>query len=149
MAGSSRVGPGPIDVGAVMERVGDVGHGAIVVFVGTVRDHAEGRRVSGMGYEAYASMAESVLAEIVAEACERWGTERIAAEHRVGELELGEASVAIAVSTPHRVDAYEASRYVIEEIKVRLPVWKHEHFVEGDSRWVPGTPPPSGSGLGR
>jgi molybdopterin synthase catalytic subunit len=130
-----------------MRRVGDVGHGAVLLFVGTVRDHAEGRRVSGMGYEAYASMAEAVLSDIVDEAAARWGTDHIAAEHRIGELDLGEVSVAIAVSTPHRVDAYEASRYVIEQIKVRLPVWKHEHFVEGDSRWVPGQTPPTVSGV--
>ena len=120
-----------------------------MLFVGTVRDHAEGRRVSGMGYEAYASMAEAVLSDIVDEASARWGTDHIAAAHRIGELDLGEVSVAIAVSTPHRVDAYDASRYVIEQIKVRLPVWKHEHFVEGDSRWVPGQTPPTVSRVDR
>jgi len=130
-----------------MRRVGDVGHGAVVLFVGTVRDHAEGRRVSGMGYEAYASMAEAVLSDIVDEAAAQWGTDHVAAAHRTGELDLGEASVAIAVSTAHRVDAYEASRFIIEQIKVRLPVWKHEHFVEGDSRWVPGQTPSTVTGV--
>lgn len=143
----SHVGPEPIDPPAVLARVGDVSHGAVMLFVGTVRDHAEGRRVGGMGYEAYASMAEAVLAEIVAEAATRWNTDQVAAAHRIGELDLGEASVAIAVSTPHRADAYEASRYVIEQIKVRLPVWKHEHFVDGESRWVPGQTPPTASGF--
>ena len=146
MAKWSHVGPEQIDPQAVLARVGDVAHGAVLLFVGTVRDHAEGRRVSGMGYEAYASMAEAVLAQIVDETATRWKTDHVAAAHRVGELDLGEASVAIAVSTPHRADAYEASRFVIEQIKVRLPVWKHEHFVEGDSRWVPGQAPPTASG---
>lgn len=143
MAVWTHVGPEPIDSAAVLARVGDVRDGAVVLFLGTVRNQADGRRVSGMTYEAYASMAATVLVEIAGEATERWDTDRIAVVHRTGALELGEASVAIAVSTPHRAPAYDASRYVIEQIKERLPVWKHEHYVEGDSRWVPGRTPPS------
>lgn len=139
----SHVGPEPIDPADVLSRVGDDGDGAVILFLGTVRNHAEGRRVSGMTYEAYASMAGRVLAEIVGETAGRWNTDRIAVVHRTGSLDLGEASVAIALSTPHRAAAYDASRYVIEQIKERLPVWKHEHFVDGDSRWVPGRTPPS------
>lgn len=142
----TQVGPEPIDTAGVLARVGDHGDGAVILFVGTVRNHADGRRVSGMTYEAYASMAGTVLAEIAGEAAARWDTDRVAVVHRTGALELGEASVAIAVSTPHRDAAYEASRYVIEQIKERLPVWKHEHYVDGDSRWVPGRTPPSTSG---
>ena len=115
-------------------------HGARVVFVGVVRDHAEGRPVSGMRYEGYEPMAEEVLRAIVEEAEERHEVGAVSALHRLGELEIGEASVVIVVSGPHRDDAYRASRYVIEEIKRRLPVWKHEHFADGGARWVPGTP---------
>lgn len=143
MAVWSHVGPEPIDPAGVLARVGDPGDGAVILFVGTVRNHAEGRSVSGMTYEAYREMAASELARIAAEAGSRWGTDRIAVVHRTGALEIGEASVAIAVSTPHRADAYDASRFVIEQIKIRLPVWKHEHFVDGDSRWVPGRTPPA------
>ncbi|UCC26351.1 MAG: molybdenum cofactor biosynthesis protein MoaE [Gemmatimonadales bacterium] len=114
--------------------------GARVVFVGVVRDHAEGRPVRGMRYEGYEPMAAEVLRAIVEEAEERHDVGAVSALHRLGELEIGEASVAILVSGPHRDDAYRASRYVIEEIKRRLPVWKHEHFADGSARWVPGTP---------
>lgn len=143
----SQVGPDPIDPSAVLARVGSDADGAVILFLGTVRNHAEGRAVSGMTYEAYASMAEGVLAEIAGEAGERFGTDRLAVVHRTGALTLGEISVAIAVSTPHRAEAYDASRYVIEEIKKRLPVWKHEHFADGGSDWVAGQLPsvPPGS----
>jgi molybdopterin synthase catalytic subunit len=87
-------------------------------------------------------MARSVLLEIAGEAAGRLGTERVAVVHRVGELEIGEVSVAVAVSSPHRAEAYDASRYVIEEIKKRLPVWKEEHYTDGASEWVEGTVPP-------
>ena len=135
----------PIDPAAVLAEVGAPADGAILLFLGTVRDHAEGRAVSGMGYDAYETMAADVLRAIADEAAARLGTPRVVVVHRVGELAIGEVSVAIAVSSPHRDAAYEASRYVIEEIKQRLPVWKHEHFVEGESRWVAGHPlaPPS------
>jgi molybdopterin synthase catalytic subunit len=113
--------------------------GAQVVFVGVVRNHAEGRPVRGMRYEGYEPMALEVLQAIVGEAEERHEVGSVVAAHRLGELEIGEASVAIVVSGPHRDAAYRASRYVIEEIKRRLPVWKHEHFVDGGERWVPGT----------
>jgi molybdopterin synthase catalytic subunit len=128
----------PIDPADVLARVGGPSDGAILLFLGTVRDHADGRGVNGMRYEAYASMAEDVLAAIAREAAQRLGTDRVAVVHRVGELDLGEVSVAIAVSSAHRAEAYDASRYVIEEIKQRLPVWKHERYVEGDAAWVPG-----------
>src|SRR5688572_22975599 len=94
-----------------------------------------------MTYEAYERMATPVLAEIAHEAAERLRTDRIAVVHRVGELAIGEVSVAIAVSSPHRAEAYDASRYVIEEIKQRLPVWKREHFTSGRSEWVEGVQP--------
>jgi molybdopterin synthase catalytic subunit len=94
-----------------------------------------------MTYEAYEGMATPVLTEIAREAAAILGTDRVAVVHRVGELGIGDVSVAIAVSSPHRAQSYEASRYVIEEIKKRLPVWKREHYTDGRSEWVEGVRP--------
>ena len=126
----------PINVAALLGEVSDRRHGATILFVGTVRDTNEGQPVSGLDYSSYTGMAEQELAAIVLEASERWDTSDIVVEHRIGSLELGEASVAIAVAHPHRAEAYEASRYVIEELKKRLPVWKREHYLDGRSEWV-------------
>lgn len=125
-----------IDACALLGEVGSHRNGATVLFVGTVREMNDGASVSGLDYSAYISMAEVELAAIVAEAAERWGTSDLVVEHRVGALALGEASVAIAVAHPHRAEAYDASRYVIEELKKRLPIWKREHYADGRSEWV-------------
>ena len=127
-----------IDPAQVLALVGAAGDGAVLLFLGTVRDQADGRRVDGLRYEAYQEMAEAVLSAIADEAARQIGSDRIAVVHRVGDLAIGEVSVAIAVSSPHRAEAYQASRYVIEEIKKRLPVWKLEQYVDGESAWVPG-----------
>jgi molybdopterin synthase catalytic subunit len=132
-----------IEPGEVLSLVGANEDGAAVLFLGVVRDHADGRSVSGMKYEAYAEMAEPVLREIATEASERLGTDRLVVVHRVGELTIGDVAVAIAVSSPHRDESFVASRYVIEEIKKRLPVWKKEHYSDGDEEWVEGTVPPA------
>jgi molybdopterin synthase catalytic subunit len=95
-----------------------------------------------MRYDAFVEMADPVLREIAAEASARAGSERIAVVHRIGELAIGDVSVAIAVSTPHRSEAFDAARFIIEQIKVRVPVWKHEHYVDGNSRWLAGVTPP-------
>jgi molybdopterin synthase catalytic subunit len=129
-------------VEAVLRLVGSDEDGAVLLFLGTVRREHQGRSVRGMRYDAYDAMAVDVLQEIVREAATRCGTDRIAAVHRTGELELGAVSVAIAISTPHRVAAYEGSRYIIEQIKQRLPVWKQEHYTAGASRWLDGAVPP-------
>jgi molybdopterin synthase catalytic subunit len=126
----------PIDTAALIRDVGRSANGATLLFIGTVRDVNEGRSVSGMEYSAYRSMAERELADIAREASERFGSDDIAIEHRLGTLELGDASVAIAVAHPHRGPAYEASRYVIEQLKQRVPIWKREHYVNGDLAWV-------------
>lgn len=133
----------PLDPGAVLSRVGSPEDGATVLFLGVVRDHADGRPVSGMRYDAYEEMATQVLAAIAEEAARLLGTERVAVVHRVGELAVGEVSVAIAVSSPHRAQAYDASRHIIEEIKKRVPIWKREHYADGGARWVEGTVPPA------
>lgn len=119
--------------------VAAAGRGAQVLFWGLVRDQNEGRAVVAVSYDAFLPLAEEVLREIAAEAAERFGPSLgVAAFHRLGRLEVGEASVAIATGSPHRDAAYRASRFVIEQIKIRLPVWKREHYVDGDSAWLPG-----------
>jgi molybdopterin synthase catalytic subunit len=133
----------PINPAALLAQVGSEEDGAVVLFVGTVRCSNEGRQVIGIRYDAYREMAEGVLTEIVHEARNQVSGAKVAAAHRIGELGIGECSVAIAVSTPHRADAFELARYVIEEIKKRLPVWKHEAYADGDQSWVKGTQPPT------
>lgn len=132
----------PIDPGAVLARVGAPEDGAVLLFLGTVRNHNDGREVVGIRYDAYVAMAEKVLAEIAGEAARALGTDRVAVVHRIGELTVGDVSVAIAVSSPHRAEAFEACRHVIEEIKRRLPVWKEERDREGGSAWLEGRVPP-------
>jgi molybdopterin synthase catalytic subunit len=125
-----------IDVPALMREVARHRNGATLVFVGTVREVNDGRPVTGMEYSAYRGMAERELAGIAAEARDRFGSDDIVIEHRLGELALGDASVAIAVANPHRAAAYEASRYVIEQLKQRVPIWKLEHYADGTREWV-------------
>jgi molybdopterin synthase catalytic subunit len=126
----------PIDAAAVLARVASVSHGATVLFVGTVRDHNEGQGVSGLDYTAYEAMALDELDRIVGEAHDRFDGASVAAVHRVGTLGPGEVSVAVAASHAHRASAFDAARYVIEEVKRRLPVWKREHYVDGTREWV-------------
>ncbi|MBI4409684.1 MAG: molybdenum cofactor biosynthesis protein MoaE [Gemmatimonadetes bacterium] len=132
----------PIDPSAVLELVGSPADGAVLLFLGTVREQNQGQPVSGLRYEAYEKMAEDVLRAIVEEAAGKLGTRRIAVVHRTGELAIGDVSVAIAVSSPHRAEAFDACRYLIEELKVRLPIWKHEQYVDGEARWLEGKAPP-------
>jgi molybdopterin synthase catalytic subunit len=131
-----------IEPAAVLSRVGADADGAAVLFLGTVRNENENRPVSGMRYDAFVEMAVPVLRAIAEEAAAQCGSDRIAVVHRVGELGIGEVSVAIAVSTPHRAEAFDAARYIIEQIKQRLPVWKHEHYVGGAAQWLSGAIPP-------
>jgi molybdopterin synthase catalytic subunit len=131
----------PIEPESVLQQVGAAGDGAVVLFLGTVRDSSGGQAVTGMQYDLYEAMAREVLEAIVAEAAEQWGVEHLVAVHRVGHLSVGEVSAAIAVSSPHRAEAFAASRQVIEQIKLRLPVWKQEHYATGAARWVPGAVP--------
>jgi len=126
----------PIDIAAMLAKVAKHANGATVLFIGTVRDLNDGRPVSGMEYTAYRAMAERELADIAGEAHDRFATDDIAIEHRLGTLDLGDTSVAIAVAHPHRGAAYDASRYIIEELKKRVPIWKLEHYVDGTREWV-------------
>jgi len=132
----SAIVDGVIDVNALLRETASHANGATIVFVGTVRDVNDGRPVSGMEYTAYRGMAERELAAIVAEAAERFATSDIVVEHRIGVLALGEASVAIVVGHPHRGAAYDASRYLIEQLKQRVPIWKLEQYLDGTREWV-------------
>ena len=126
----------PIDVGALLTEVAGHQNGASVLFLGTVRELNDGSAVTGLDYTAYGAMAQRELSDIVAEASHRWETTDIVVEHRTGELGLGDISVAIAAAHPHRAQAFEAARYVIEELKRRAPIWKREHYVDGRAEWV-------------
>ncbi|MGD2121914.1 MAG: molybdenum cofactor biosynthesis protein MoaE [Gemmatimonadota bacterium] len=126
----------PIEPEDVLRGLGTPKDGAQLLFLGVVRDHSQGRVVTGLDYEVYESMAERTLSQIASEASHRFGTDRISVLHRVGELQVGEVSTAIGVAAHHRGEAYDASRYIIEELKQRLPIWKREHFAEGDAEWV-------------
>lgn len=124
-----------ISVEEVEAKVRHPSCGAITIFVGTVRDVSRGRNVLYLEYEAFKEMAEKKLAEIGEEVRIRWGLERVAITHRVGRLALGEASVVIAVASPHRAEAFEACRYAIETLKETVPIWKKEVWEDGEV-WV-------------
>lgn len=126
----------PIDAAALLAEVGDATTGATTLFLGTVRNVNDGRAVSGIEYSAYRAMAERELEAIAREAVERFDTSRVVVEHRLGTLSLGDVSVAIAVAHAHRGPAYDASRYIIEALKRRVPIWKREAYVDGTREWV-------------
>ena len=128
----------PIDPARMLGGALSPADGAALLFWGVVRQENDGRAVSALEYSAYAPMAEREMLRIADEARERFRTGAIHVVHRVGLLQIGEASVAIAVASPHRGEAYEASRYVIEQLKQRVPVWKREGYVDGATEWVPG-----------
>jgi molybdopterin synthase catalytic subunit len=140
------VTPATIDLGALVAAVSHAGAGAVATFLGVVRDVNQGASVSGIEYEAYAQMADRELGAILAEAESRWPGVRAAAVHRTGYLAVGEASVAVAASSPHRAPAFAACRYVVEELKRRVPVWKREHYADGRRQWVDGRVPAEAPG---
>ena len=127
----------PLDADAVNALVGAQGDGAVVTFAGLVRDHNQGRRVRFLEYDAYEPLAVRALQRIVAEAAELWPSARVAAHHRIGRLEIGEASIVIAAASAHRTDAFAACRYTIERVKQIVPIWKREHF-DGGEVWLEG-----------
>ncbi len=129
---------GPIDVDGLQRVVADFGHGAVVTFVGRARDRADDdRTVIELEYELYPEMAASVLAEIAAEAEQRWGAVA-AVVHRYGVVPIGEAAIAIVTAAMHRAEAYDANRFIIEATKERLPIWKRERFADGTEWKRPG-----------
>jgi molybdopterin synthase catalytic subunit len=125
-----------IDASDVLRRVGSPLAGAVVLFLGTTRELTGERRTESLDYEAFGAMAEAKLAELEAEARRRWPIVECAIVHRLGHLELGEASVAVAVSTPHRRDAFEAGQWLIDTLKEVVPIWKKENWADGTSEWV-------------
>ena len=131
----------PIDEAEVRARVGAAEDGAVLLFLGTVRDHNDGRAVERMHYDAYRDMAVRELRAIADAAAERAGSDRIVVIHRTGTLEIGDVSLAVAVSTPHRAEAFDAARWIIEEIKARVPVWKQEHYADQPAEWLKGAVP--------
>ncbi|MCC6319494.1 MAG: molybdenum cofactor biosynthesis protein MoaE [Gemmatimonadaceae bacterium] len=126
----------PIDGAALLAEVASHASGASTLFVGTVRDVNDGRSVVGIDYTAYETMAARELASIVSEASTRFETPHVVVVHRLGTLDLGEASVAIAVSHERRAPSMDAARWIIEELKRRVPIWKREHYVDGSREWV-------------
>ena len=126
----------PLDVARLQAKLEAAGVGAVVCFEGRVRDRNDGRAVQWLSYQAYVELAEAEGRRIVEEARGRFAVERIACVHRVGDLALGEVAVWAGVSAGHRAAAFDACRYVIDEVKARVPIWKREHYVEGVSEWL-------------
>jgi len=125
-----------IDYSALTDSVRSDASGAVVLFLGTVREMTEGRRTLALDYDGYPEMAEAKMKELETEARNQWPVDQIGIVHRLGHLNLGEVSVAVAVSCPHRGDAFEAARFVIDRLKETVPIWKKENFSDGTSEWV-------------
>ena len=125
----------PLSVDSLVRAVLTEGDGAVVTFVGTVRDNSQGRKVRALEYEAYGEMAEAEMERIGLEMIDKWGLHGIAMRHRVGKLEIGETSVIIAVSAPHRQEAFAACSEALDLLKATVPVWKKEYFEDGEV-WV-------------
>ncbi len=125
-----------IDSAAILQRVQSPQAGAVVLFLGTTRELTDGRRTESLDYECYGEMAQKKLGELEQEARQRWPIVDCAIVHRLGHLEIGEASVAIAVSCAHRDQAFAAARWLIDTIKQDVPIWKKENWADGSSQWV-------------
>jgi molybdopterin synthase catalytic subunit len=126
----------PIDTDAVLRRVASPEAGAVVLFLGTTRRVTGGRETESLDYECFAEMARAKLVELEAEARRRWPLLECAIVHRLGHLAIGEASLAVAVSTPHRRAAFEAGGWLIDTLKEVVPIWKKENWTDGESQWV-------------
>jgi molybdopterin synthase catalytic subunit len=126
----------PIDTTALRCELEARGAGAVVCFEGRVRDRNDGRAVDGLSYQAYVQLAEAEGGRIVEEARTRFAIEQVLCVHRIGDLALGDIAVWSGVSAGHRAVAFDACRYVIDEVKARVPIWKREHYVEGGSEWL-------------
>ena len=131
-----RLSESPIDAAALARELAQVGAGACVTFEGWVRDNNEGRNVLRLGYQAYAPLALAEGERILAEARAKFAVVDAACAHRVGTLEVGELAVWVGVSAAHRDAAFAACRYVIDEVKRRVPIWKNEHYADGESGWL-------------
>ncbi|HEY3402869.1 MAG TPA: molybdenum cofactor biosynthesis protein MoaE [Ohtaekwangia sp.] len=129
----------PIDVQKVIDTASSLGAGAVNVFVGTVRNNAHGKNVVWLEYEAYETMAITEIRKIIDDASHRWPLQGWAVSHRIGTLRPGEVAVAVAVSTPHRRDSFDACLYIIDTLKEKAPIWKKEVFEDGEE-WVSARP---------
>lgn len=132
----------PLDPQRAVELVRRDDAGAVVVFLGVVRDHNLGRRVLYLEYDAYPEMARRVMRELAEEAMGRWPIVDVAVLHRIGHLEVGETSLLVAVSSPHRAEAFDAAHWLVDRLKERAPIWKKEVF-EGGEEWIEGELPSS------
>jgi len=129
--------PAPLDIAPLRAALHiDPRAGAFVAFEGVVRQYNAGRRVRGLRYEAYVELAEREGTQIVEQAMARFAILEARCVHRIGELSIGEIAVWVGVTSAHRAPAFEACRYIIDEIKARVPIWKHEHYVDGSSDWL-------------
>lgn len=137
--------PLPIQLDGLIAEVAGPDRGGVASFLGTVRDHHQGRAVRGLEYTAYDQMAEEVCREILGEAAARWPV-RVTLRHRLGDLGIGDVAVAVVAAGGHRDEAFGACRYVIEELKRRVPIWKRETFVDGTVDWVNASQQATGSG---
>lgn len=125
-----------IEPAALIAEVSAETNGAISMFLGTVRSLNNERDVGGIEYSAYSQMAESEMSAILVEASSRFGIRHAVIEHRVGTLRVGDVSIAVVVAAPHRAPALDATRYIVDETKVRAPIWKLEHYTDGAREWV-------------
>ncbi len=135
-----RITDQPLDLTSLIAATADSACGALATFTGTVRDTNDGRPVERLTYEAHGQLAEDVLKKLEVEVIERFGVDHCLLQHRVGTLELGEPSVHVVVRSGHRGEAFEAARYAIDELKERAPIWKREHYADGASGYLEGTP---------
>jgi len=134
-----RLSAEPLSVDDALTFIADPRAGGSCVFIGTVRDRSDAGDVTGLHYEAWDDLATERLGEIAAEMLDRWPLRRVAILHRIGDLAVGEASVVVACSAPHRAEAFEACRHGIERLKEDVPIWKKEGLVSGDAQWVMGS----------
>ena len=134
-----RITPEPLSVDEALTFVADPGAGGTCVFLGTVRDHSREGEVTGLSYEAWDELAAHRLSEIADELFDRWTLRKVAILHRTGDLAVGETSVIVAASAPHRPEAFDACRQGIERLKADVPIWKKEALVTGDAHWVMGS----------
>lgn len=133
------VSSSPLSTEAAIRFVADDAHGAADMFVGTVRNHNLGKPVKGVSYDVFDELTLQTFTELASEARQKWGEKlNVFIEHYKGRLDIGGISIIIAVSSPHRDESFKACRFIIEEIKHRSPIWKQEHYLDGDSAWVQG-----------
>lgn len=126
----------PIDTTQLLADASQPAAGAVVLFVGITREFTAGRQTEQLAYEAHDAMAEAELTRLEAAARERWPLVACGIVHRLGDVPLAEASVAVVASSPHRVDAFDAARWLIDQLKQTVPIWKQEHYADGETEWV-------------